>query len=164
VLLPDDFPRVSIGELSREPGRVLERIRRGERLIVCRHRHAIATLQPLDGYVTQPFEGKVANLDGSPVRDLQAELDALEPIEKELLMDCVRMGRIVTGGVGDREGVGPGDVLEQWQLRGLARKVSGYGNFATARALILREALLKRAGRPIDVIGSFSRLARDNPF
>lgn len=162
--MPDGLPTVSIGELSREPRRVLERILRGERLIVCRYGHPIATLQPLDGYVAQPFEGKVGSLDGSPLGDLKAELDRLQPIEKELLMDCVRMGRIVTGGVGRYEGVGPGGVLEQWQLRGLARKIPGFGTFATARALVLREALLKSAGRPIDVIGSFPRWTRDNPF
>lgn len=164
MLLPEVLPRVSVGELSREPGRVLDRIRRGERLIVCRHRHPIATLQPLDGYVTQPFEGKVTNLDGTPLRDLETELDGLQPVEKELLMDCIRRGRIVSGGFGYHDGVRPVDVLEQWRLCGLARTLPGFGTFATARALVLREALLKRAGRPIDVIGLYSRFARDNPF
>ena len=106
----------------------------------------------------------MGRLDGSPLGDLEAELDELRPIEKELLMDCIRRGRFVTGGLGDRDGVAPDDVLEQWQVRGLARKVPGFGIFATASGLVLREALLKRASRPIDVIGLFSRLARDNPF
>ena len=101
MLLPGALSTVSIGELSREPRRVLERILRGERLIVCRYGHPIATLQPLDGCVTQPFEGRVGSLDGSPLGDLKAEIDGLQPIEKELLMDCVRMGRIVSGGIGD---------------------------------------------------------------
>jgi antitoxin (DNA-binding transcriptional repressor) of toxin-antitoxin stability system len=164
VLLPDALATVSIGELSRDPRRVLERILRGERLIVCRYGHPIATLQPLDGCVTQPFEGRVGNLDGSPLGDLETQLDELQPIEKELLMNCIRMGRIVTGGIGRYEGVGAGDVLEQWQLRGLARVIPGFGTFATARALVLREALLKRAGRPVDVIGLWGRRARGNPF
>ena len=95
---------------------------------------------------------------------MEAELDELLPIEKELLMDCIRRGRFVTGGVDNPDGVGPGEVFEQWQVRGLAREVPGFGIFATASALVLREALLKRASRPIDVIGLFSRLTRDNPF
>ena len=162
--MPEGLPTVSIGELSREPRRVLERILRGERLIVCRHGHPVATLQPLDGYVTQPFDGRVGSLDGSPLGGLEAELDGLHRTEKELLMDCIRVGRIVTGGVGGHEGVRPGEVLEQWQLRGLARTIPGFGTFATASALVLREALLKRSGRPVDLIGLFSRFARGNPF
>jgi antitoxin (DNA-binding transcriptional repressor) of toxin-antitoxin stability system len=164
MLLPDGLPTVSIGDLSREPRRVLERILRGERLIVCRHGHPVATLQPLDGCVAQPFEGRVGSLDGSPLGNLETQLDGLHPMEKELLMTCIRRGRIVTAGLGDRDGVRPGDVLAEWELRGLARKISGLGTFATARALVLREALLRRAGRPIDVIGLFARCARDNPF
>jgi len=46
MFLASDLPWVTIRDLSRTPGGVIQRVLRGERLIVCRHGHPIATLQP----------------------------------------------------------------------------------------------------------------------
>ncbi|HZK51905.1 MAG TPA: hypothetical protein VFD47_10120 [Actinomycetota bacterium] len=43
------LPIVTTSDLSRTPRRVLNRIARGERFIVCCHGRPLATLQPLDG-------------------------------------------------------------------------------------------------------------------
>ena len=133
-------------ELSRRPGEVLLRVLKGERLIVSRHGHPVATLQPLDGCVTQPFAGREDDLLGSPLGDLDREIAKLRPIEKRMLMDGVRWDRVRPGsprGVDFSEAM---RTLRDWELRGLARK-GRRGWAVTGRALMLREALLEKAGR-----------------
>ena len=57
---PPAFPEVTTSDLSRSPRRVLDRIAGGERLLVTCHGRPLATLQPLDGVVWQPFAGPSA--------------------------------------------------------------------------------------------------------
>jgi prevent-host-death family protein len=146
MFMPSDLPRVSMRELSREPGEVLVRVLKGERLIVCRHGHPVATLQPLDGCVTQPFTGTEHDVLGSPLGDIDREIAKLRPIEKRMLMDGVKWDRIRPGlpiKVDFSEAMA---MLNDWELRGLARR-GKRGWLVTGRAVMLREALLAKAGR-----------------
>lgn len=146
MFMPSDLPKVSMRELSREPGEVLKKVLRGQRLIVSRHGHPVATLQPLDGCVAQPFTGRENDLLGSPLGDLDREIAKLRPVEKRMLMDGVRRDRLhpySTRRVDSSDAMG---VLKEWELRGLARRAKR-GWVLAGRGLMLREALLEKAGR-----------------
>lgn len=129
-------------ELSRAPRRVLERVFRGERLIVCRHGHPVATLQPLNGCVTQPLGGPEHDVVGSPLGDISQEIAKLRPLEKKILMECVKWDRIHYSTLA---GPDMNKTLREWEVRGLARKTRR-GRILSGRGMILREALLERAG------------------
>ena len=132
-------------ELSREPGEVLRKVLEGQRLIVSRHGHPVATLQPLDGCVTQPFTQTQHDVVGSPLGTLDREIAKLRPIEKRILMKAVRHDRIHPTWVTGFDSGEVMRVIRDWQLRGLARK-SKRGLIVTGRSLMLREALMEKAG------------------
>jgi antitoxin (DNA-binding transcriptional repressor) of toxin-antitoxin stability system len=136
------FGAVSIRELSRDPAGVLARIAGGERLLVCRHGYPVATLQPLDGAVVQPFVGAEFDVEGSLLGDAQGEIGKLTEIQKVLLRDCVNMvGRITTGNVPRELSAQAWDGFRSLGERGLARRVPGAGWKVTGRGLILSETL-----------------------
>ena len=122
------------------------RVLKGERLIVSRHGHPVATLQPLDGCVTQPFAATEHDVLGSPLGDLDREIAKLRPIEKKILMHGVKWDRFRLNGPVAIDFSETMRTLREWELRGLARK-GKRGWIVTGRALMLREALLEKAGR-----------------
>lgn len=77
-------PIVTTSDLSRSPGEVLDRVARGERLIICRHKRPIATLQPLDGLVLQPFTGNAHDIFGWQVAGAARELAKLTHVQRLL--------------------------------------------------------------------------------
>lgn len=123
---------------------MLERVWRGERLIVRRHRRALATLQPLDGFVAQPLIKREIVIDGSPLGDASDEADRLDDIERGLLVEAVSLHRIhpvrLRCSLADA-----GTALKDMELRGLVRK-SSIGWVLRGRGMMLREVLLARAG------------------
>jgi len=142
MFFPSDLAHITMRDLSRNPGRALKRVMRGERLIVTRHGHPVGTLQPLNGCVTQPFEAQEYDLKGSLAEDLDQEIARLSPLEKKILMDGVRWDRLWLSRIPDG---GCFAVLEDWELRGLARRTPR-GRVLTGRSMLLREALLERVG------------------
>lgn len=125
---------------------MLERILRGERLIVCRYGHPVATLQPLTGCVTQPFESATYDIAGSPFGDADRQIAQLRPAEKKLLMDGVARGRFIHGRVRHSDFAEVYRALQTWEVRGLARRTRS-GLRPTGLAWFLRERLLEKAGR-----------------
>lgn len=79
-----ELATVTTSDLSRKPGEVLSRVRRGERLVVVRHKDPIATLQPLDGFVSQPFGGAAHDVFGWPIGGLDEEIEKLTDCGLEL--------------------------------------------------------------------------------
>lgn len=73
---------VTTSDLSRTPRAVLERVQRGERLIVSCHGHPLATLQPLDGVVVQPFTDRGHDIFGWPVGDEAKECAKLSELQR----------------------------------------------------------------------------------
>ncbi len=70
---------VTTSDLSRSPGKVLDRVARGERLIVCRHQRPVATLQPLDGVVVQ-LGARAHDIYGRPIGGPLEETEKLDEI------------------------------------------------------------------------------------
>ena len=136
----EPLPTVTVSELSRRPNDVLQRVSRGERLIVCRHKKPVATLQPLDGYVFQPFEGTAHDIFGWPVGGIDDEIDKLSQVQRLLLRDCYRQWRLRPMRLPERVGVGLFDALDDLALRGLAKKTE-FGWELTGRGLAMHEAL-----------------------
>jgi hypothetical protein len=90
----------------------------------------------------QPFVGAEFDVEGSPLGDVQDELDKLTEVQKALLRDCVNMvGRITTGKVPRELSAQAWDGLRSLGARGLARRVPGAGCKVTGRGLILSEVL-----------------------
>lgn len=139
----DPLPQVSIRDLSRHPKEVLRRVARGERLIVCRHKKPVATLQPLDGYVFQPFDGTAHDVFGWPMGGVDDEIDKLTVAQRVLLRDCYDQWRLRLGRLPDELRGGTLAMVEDLKLRGLVVKTE-CGLELTARGLALREALLQR--------------------
>ena len=136
----EPLPTVTVSDLSRRPNDVLQRVARGERLIVCRHKKPVATLQPLDGYVFQPFEGTAHDVFGWPVGGIDEEIDKLNRIQRLLLRDCYRQWRLRPMRLPEPFGVGLLEALDDLALRGLAKKTE-YGWELTGRGLAMHEAL-----------------------
>lgn len=144
---------VTTSELSRAPRKVLERVARGERLIVFRHKRPVATLQPLDGVVVQ-LESGDRDLYGAPMGGPLQEAAKLSEVQRDLLLDGVRHGRFVPVRLWGRHDFrGMIRSIEDLAFRGLARRTER-GWEPTGRGMMLREALLRDAGRPI--LGIFS--------
>jgi prevent-host-death family protein len=140
----DRLPAISVRDLSRAPGEFLGRVARGERFVVCRHGKPLATLQPLDGYVFQPFDGTASDVFGWPVGGIDDEIDKLSLAQQLLLRDCYRRwrlwsGRLPHGLEPDRMGM-----LKDLEVRGLAKKTD-CGWELTGRGLAMHEALQGRS-------------------
>ncbi|HYP24448.1 MAG TPA: type II toxin-antitoxin system prevent-host-death family antitoxin [Actinomycetota bacterium] len=139
----EQLPQVSIRDLSRRPNEVLRRVTAGERLIVCRHKKPVATLQPLDGYVFQPFDGTARDVFGWPVGGIYDEIAKLSEAQRVLLRDGYRRWRLWSGRVPSDV---PGDrrtMLSDLAVRGLAKKTE-FGWELTGRGLAMHEALQGR--------------------
>jgi antitoxin (DNA-binding transcriptional repressor) of toxin-antitoxin stability system len=118
---------VTARELSRGPARVLERVARGERVIVARHGRPIATLQCLTGTFFEPGAEEAA-------------LDDLTQAQQDILhAGVVLVDRLVL-----RE-AGRIDDLQDLIIKGYAKKTRR-GTVLTGRGHILRERLLARVG------------------
>lgn len=120
---------------------MLERVRSGERFIVCRHGTPVATLQPIDGWCGDIEGRNECDIYGSPLGDPVHEVGKLSDVQRELLVRSLRNGRYLYGGQqGYRE------AMQDLVLRGLARKSSHRGMVLTGRGIVLKEWLLKRPG------------------
>lgn len=134
---------VTTSDLSRAPRRVLDRIARGERLIVCCHGRPLATLQPLDGIVWQPLTGSAHDIYGWPVGGASEECTKLSEAQRELLSNGVRQGRLVPARLGGRyEFVELIRSIEAMALIGLVRR-TGRGWELTGRGMTLSETLMR---------------------
>lgn len=136
----DPLPTVSTSDLSRRPNDVLERIERGERLIVCRHKTPIATLQPLDGFVFQPFEGTAHDIFGWPIGGIDDEIAKLSDAQRALLRNCYDQWRLRPMRLPPNLWPGYNEALQDLARRGLAKKTS-CGWELTGRGLAMHEAL-----------------------
>lgn len=138
-----ELPTVSISELSRNPREVLRRVASGERLLVSRHGRPLATLQPLDGYVFQPFAGTGHDVFGWPIGGVDEELAKLTELQRALLKYGYRDWRLRWTRVPeDIEGSRVG-AIEDLIVRGLVRKTPR-GCELTSRGLAMHEALQRR--------------------
>jgi len=136
------FPEVTTSELSRSPRRVLDRIAGGERLLVTCHGRPLATLQPLDGVVWQPFTGGVHDIYGWSVTGAIEECDKLSEAQRELLRNGVRWGRLVPSRLHEEyEFVELIRSIENMHIRGLVRRTKR-GWELTGRGMALRETLI----------------------
>lgn len=101
------LPTVSVRELVRNPGAVIDRVRSGERFIVARHGRPVATLQPIDGWIQCG--------DGLPT-------DIYDLVLRGLARKSSHRGMVVTG---------RGMVLKEWLVKRAARKASPTGRRTT---------------------------------
>ena len=139
---------ITVRELSRSPGKVLARVRAGERLIVCSHGRPVATLQPLDGIVAQPFADRADDTYGEELLDPDGELDKLSDAQRHLLHMGLRgdqLGPARVGFITDWGELKAG--IEDLKVRGFARW-SERGLVITGRGMILHERLAARFGPP----------------
>lgn len=137
---------VTTSDLSRAPRRVLDRISRGERFIVCCHGRPLATLQPLDGTVWHPFTGGVHDIYGWPVGGASQECAKLSEVQRELLSDGVRQGRLSPARLHDRyDFVELIRSIEEMALVGLVYRTDR-GWELTGRGMTLRETLMQVNG------------------
>jgi prevent-host-death family protein len=143
---PEPLPSVPIGDLSRRPREVLDRVAAGERLIVSRHGRPVATLQPLDGYVFQPFEGTAHDVFGWPIGGIEDEIAKLNPAQQALLGGCYKDWRLRPVRLPEDLQTQGFRSLGDLEVRGLARKTSR-GWELTGRGLALHEALRGRYGQ-----------------
>lgn len=158
---PMPLGTVKVSELSRSPMKVLERVCRGERLVVLRHSRPIATIQPIDGSVLQPG-GQETDIRGGPLGDIERELARLCPEAKTILTGA-RRGRVNTTIVDGFERVGGVShisraVIQDLRTRGYIRQLANSGGYSlTGRGIVVREELFRRAagGREVryDVFG-----------
>src|SRR5688572_15106247 len=111
--IDDPLPTVSIRELARKPGEVLDRVAKGDQLVVCRHNRPVALLRPVLGW---------------PPEDPSIEGNTLTPDQRSLLMNTSMVGRFRR----TEEKSFPTSVREL-ELLGLARRVPGQGAFITGR-------------------------------
>jgi prevent-host-death family protein len=135
---------VTTSDLSRRPRAVLDRVLRGERLIVSCHGHPLATLQPLDGVVVQPFTGCGHDIFGWPVGGEVEECAKLSQAQRDLLSEGVRHGKFAPARLHGRHEFGKLiRAIEDMALRGLARRTHR-GWVPTGRGMVLHEALARR--------------------
>jgi hypothetical protein len=148
---PHPLASVTTSELSRSPKAVLDRVAQGERLIIRCHKRPLATLQPLDGVVLQPFTARVHDVYGRLIGSLEEECDKLTEVQKALLTAGIRDFKIYPARVNGRVKQ-PFDwgllirSLEELRLMGLAKKTYP-GWELTGRGMMLRETLLQEAAR-----------------
>ena len=133
---------VTMRELNRNPSGVLERIKMGERLIVRSHRRPVATLQPLNGCVVQPFAEGEYDIEGSPLGDASEEARKLSGVEQDLLVRGQRGHRFFPSNIsGAWQSSELREALDALGLRGLIHK-GDLGWRLTGRGWLLREALI----------------------
>lgn len=136
------LPVVTTSDLSRSPRKVLERVARGERLIVCWHKRPVATLQPLDGVVSQPLRGGGHDIYGWPIGETLEETRKLNEAQRALLTQGVVRGRFLPFRLERWFRISDlFDSLEEMQLKGLATRTHR-GLVLTGRGMVMREALL----------------------
>lgn len=157
----DGLPIVTTSELSRGPGRVLERIARGERLVVCRNNIPLATLQPLDGFVLQPMTGHAHDIYGWPVGGIAEEAAKLTPAQQALLTDGVRQARLkssIPSRAGEFDSGELFTAIDELRVLGFAYKTH-VGSELTGRGWAMREHLLRADGRlgPKDSLFGFAK-------
>jgi antitoxin (DNA-binding transcriptional repressor) of toxin-antitoxin stability system len=142
---------VTTSDLSRSPRRILDRVARGERFIVYCHKQPVATLQPLDGVVAQPFAAGAHDIYGNAIGSLEEECDKLSETQRALLTTGVDRWKIVPGRVNPRVAQ-PIDwgllirSIEEMGLMGLAKRTHR-GWELTGRGMMLRETLLQEGAR-----------------
>ena len=137
------LPQVSVRDLSRRPNDVLRRVAAGERLIVCRHKKPIATLQPLDGFVFQPFDGTTHDVFGWPLGGIDDEIEKLTEAQRVMLRDCYRQWRLRPFRLPEELQDDIRGMLRDLTLRGLITKTE-CGLELTGRGLAIHEALRAR--------------------
>ena len=86
--MSEELVEISMSDVNKKVGPIIDRVLRGERFIVCRHNRPVATLQPLD-------------------------VNKLNSVQQALPRDCVGRGRVVTSGLG---GHGAPEVLNDLEL------------------------------------------------
>ena len=138
------LPSVSIRDLSRGPGEVLRRVSAGERLLLCRNGKPVATLQPLDGYVFQPFTGTAHDVFGWPIGGIDDEIAKLSRAQRVILVRCYSQWRLrMTRLWHYCPGASFIEEIREMHLRGLVVRTE-FGWELTGRGLALREELLRR--------------------
>jgi antitoxin (DNA-binding transcriptional repressor) of toxin-antitoxin stability system len=132
---------ITVRELTRNAAEILARTACGERFIVCRYGHPVATLQPLEGVVVQPLSGRELDLKGSPLGAAENEVGKLSEVQPELLRHAVRFDVLKPSRL---KGYGVSEVAratEDLQTRCLVKRCDR-GLVLTGRGMILREWLL----------------------
>ena len=132
---------ITTTDLNQRLRAVLARVERGERLIVCRHRRPVATLQPLDGVVVQPFTGGAHDVFGWPCGGALEEAAKLSPCARELVKTSNSLLQMVVTHVWHFSHDEIGAAREELMLRGLVRRGEIGGTWMTPRGLALKEAL-----------------------
>ena len=141
------LPTVSVRELVRNPGAVIDRVRSGERFIVARHGRPVATLQPIDGWI-QCGDGHPTDIYGDVLGDPAHEASKLTSVQINMILAVNRLGRYIDTGDDDYR-----ELMDDLVLRGLARKSSHRGMVVTGRGMVLKEWLVKRAARKASPTG-----------
>jgi hypothetical protein len=127
--------------LIRNPGIVFDDVLRGERFIVCRYHRPVATLQPIDGWVTDGAAEHAFDIYGSPLGDPAHEIAKLSEHQRQLILNTLRLnGRFI------HDGPGYAEAIDDLVLRGFARRKQGMGHVITGRGMVLKESLQQRAG------------------
>jgi antitoxin (DNA-binding transcriptional repressor) of toxin-antitoxin stability system len=122
----DALESITVGDLSKRMGPILDRVLRGERLLVCRHRRPIATLQPLNGVVLMP-DGTTSDVHGDAIGDVSQEAAKLTETQRELLRDHIQLGRIVYGRLSSVDQARLREALDDFVAQGLADRRRGWG-------------------------------------
>ena len=107
---------------------------------MCRHKKPLATLQPLDGYVFQPFEGTAHDIFGWPIGGIDEEIAKLSRAQRVLLRDCYHQWRLRPMRLPSQLQCDYNDELKDLALRGLAKR-TWLGWELTGRGLAMHEAL-----------------------
>ena len=137
------LPSVSLRDLNRKPGEVLNAVFQGQRLVVRRYGRPVATIQPIDGFVLDPLSGEETDICGNPLGELSEEVGKLSDVERELiarsdhLMNRVTFSCSSVGATQARKG------MDRLVLRGLLEKTTR-GLILTGRGLMIREWLHAR--------------------
>ena len=135
------MPSVSVRELVRNPGVVIDYVHSGERFIVTRHGTPVATLQPIDGWI-HCGDGPPTDIHGEVLGDPALELSKLTPDQHQMLLKVDPLGRYIY-----IAGINFPELLKDLVARGLARKSSRRGVRITGRGMVLAEELAKREAR-----------------
>jgi antitoxin (DNA-binding transcriptional repressor) of toxin-antitoxin stability system len=139
------FPTVSIRDLGKKPGAVIDQVLGGERLIVCRHGVPVATLQPLTGYVLQPGVVAPHDIAGDPLADVQGALNQIPPFTTELLRTCRTDVIKLRHEFSNWPSRAFRESMDDLVVRGLARRTHR-GMTLTGLGLFFKDELIRRVG------------------